>query len=172
MKQLRLFLLLSLALLPGALQAQQLPGKAPLPTPLVTGKKVFVSNAGADSGLFPHPFSGDTARAYNELYAALASDKTFSLTSSPAEADLVFEIQLMAPKGPAFGDNQGAKVKGAADPLPMFRLVVYDRPTHYILWTFTESVDVAYLQKTHDRNFDDGIAALVNDLKTVVTPAP
>jgi hypothetical protein len=166
------FVLLSfVVLLASALQAQQAPGGAPVPAPLLTGRSVFVSNAGADSGLFPHPFSGDTSRPYNALYAALAADGTFSLKSSPAEADLVFEIQLMAPKGPAFGDNQGAKIKGAADPLPMFRLVIYDRPTHYILWTFTELVDIAYLQKTHDRNFDDGIAALVRDLKAVVPPA-
>ena len=171
MMQLRSTLLLSLLLLPGAILAQQAPSRPPVPAPLLAGKSVFVSNAGADSGLFPHPFSGDTARPYNALYTALASDGTFSLKSSPAEADLVFEIQLVAPKGPAFGDNQGAKVKGAPDPLPMFRLVIYDRPTHYILWTVTESVDVAYLQKTHDRNFDDGIAALLSDLKAVVSQA-
>jgi hypothetical protein len=162
------FALLSLALLTTVLQAQQVPGRAPVPAQLLAGKSVFISNAGADSGLFPHPFSGDTERPYDALYAALAADGTFPLKSNPAEADLVFEIQLQAPKGPAFGDNQGAKVKGAADPLPMFRLVVYDRPTHYALWTFTELVDVAYLQKTHDRNFDDGIDALVHDLKNVL----
>jgi hypothetical protein len=163
------FALLPLVLLATVLQAQQVPGRGPVPAPLLAGKSVFVSNAGADSGLFPHPFSGDTERPYDALYAALAADRTFPLKSSPAEADLVFEIQLVAPKGPAFGDNQGAKVKGAADPLPMFRLVVYDRPTHYVLWTFTELVDIAYLQKTHDRNFDDGIAALVLDLKNLLS---
>ncbi|MGD0444845.1 MAG: hypothetical protein ABSA39_13005, partial [Edaphobacter sp.] len=37
---------------------------APVPPQLLNAKKVFISNAGADSGLFPHPFSGDPDRAY------------------------------------------------------------------------------------------------------------
>ena len=32
--------------------------EAPVPSAISTAKKVFISNAGADSGLFPHPFSG------------------------------------------------------------------------------------------------------------------
>ena len=35
---------------------------APVPSLLLSAKKVFISNAGADSGLFPHPFSGDPDR--------------------------------------------------------------------------------------------------------------
>jgi hypothetical protein len=51
----------------------------------------------------------------------------------------------------------------------MFRLVIFDRKTHYILWTFTESIAPAYFQKIHDRNFDDALAALVSDLKNLTT---
>jgi hypothetical protein len=40
---------------------------APVPPLLLSAKKVFISNAGADSGLFPHPFAGDPDRAYNEF---------------------------------------------------------------------------------------------------------
>ena len=46
---------------------------APVPSLLLSAKKVFISNAGADSGLFPHPFSGDPDRAYNEFYANVES---------------------------------------------------------------------------------------------------
>jgi len=77
----------------------------------------------------------------------------------------VLELQLSAPNGPANADKQ----KDASDPLPMFRLVIWDRKTHYVLWALTESIDRAALQKTHDRNFDDAIAALVKDLKKVVS---
>ncbi len=45
----------------------------------------------------------------------------------------------------------------------MFRLVIYDRPTHYVLWALTESIAPATLQKTHDHNFDEALAALVVD---------
>ena len=43
----------------------------------------------------------------------------------------------------------------------MLRLVIYDRPTHYVLWALTESIDPAALQKTHDHNFDEAVANLV-----------
>jgi hypothetical protein len=33
----------------------------------------------------------------------------------------------------------------------------------------TEAIEAANLQKTHDRNFDEAIAALVTDLKTLVS---
>jgi hypothetical protein len=52
----------------------------------------------------------------------------------------------------------------------MFRLVVWDRKTHYVLWALTQSIEQANLQKTHDRNFDDALAQLVKDLEAVVSP--
>jgi hypothetical protein len=132
---------------------------APVPPQLLNAKTVFISNAGADSGLFPHPFTGDPDRAYNEFYAGVVSWGRYQLAASPAEADLVFELQLMAPNGPSNAD----KAKGASDPLPMLRLVIYDRPTHYVLWALTESIAPATLQKTHDHNFDEAVANLVLD---------
>jgi len=142
--------------------AQQ-PSVAPVPPLLNRAKSVFISNAGSDSGLFPHPFSGDSDRGYNQFYAAVQSMGRFNLVDNPADADLVLELRLHAPSGPANAD----KSKGASDPLPMFRLVVWDRRTHYILWAVTESIGQANLQKTHDRNFDDALADLVQGLKKV-----
>ena len=54
----------------------------------------------------------------------------------------------------------------------MARLVVYDRPTHYILWADTQLIDVALKQKTHDVNFDRALDRLLIDLKSVVSPNP
>jgi hypothetical protein len=39
--------------------------------------------------------------------------------------------------------------------------VVYDRRTHYVLWVFTQSIEIALLQKTHDRNFDEALTAIL-----------
>jgi hypothetical protein len=144
------------------------PAIAPVPEVLYTAKKVFISNAGADSGLFPHPFSGDPDRAYNEFYANVVSWGRYQLVSSPAEADLVFELRLMAPNGPSNADKQ----KGASDPLPMLRLVIYDRPTHYVLWALTESIAPATLQKTHDHNLDEAVAQLVLDTGRLTKSLP
>lgn len=141
---------------------------APVPSAILAAKTIFVSNAGADSGLFPSPFSGNTSRGYNQLYAALKASGQFELVSDPGEADLVLELQLIAPNGP----SEANKAKGASEPLPMFRLVVYDRKTHYALWTLTRSIEIAYLQKTHDRNFDDALSALLLDFETLAGKAP
>src|SRR5580700_2925026 len=140
---------------------------APVPPALLNAKTVFISNAGADSGLFPHPFSGDPDRPYNQFYTAMQSWGRYQLVADPSEADIVFELQLIAPPGPTSGN----KVNGASDPVPMFRLVIYDRKTHYVLWALTESITVAFLQKTHDNNFDQALLAILLDLKRV-TGAP
>jgi hypothetical protein len=141
---------------------------APVPPALMSAKKIFISNAGADSGLFPHPFSGDPDRAFNQFYADVLSWGRYQLVASPVEADLVFELQLSAPSGPSNAD----KSKGASDPLPMFRLVIYDRPTHYALWALTESIAPAEKQKTHDHNFDEALASLVLDAGRLTKSLP
>jgi hypothetical protein len=138
-------------------------GPGPVPLAILNAKKIFVSNAGADSGLFPSPFSGDPDRGYNQLYAGLKAFGQFELVTDPSDADLVLEIQLTAPNGP----TNGSKVNGASDPVPMLRMVVYDRRTHFILWTFTHSIEVAFLQKTHDRNFDDALAAILTGFEAL-----
>lgn len=88
--------------------------------------------------------------------------------ADPANADLVLELQLTAPNGPSNPNKQS----GASDPLPMLRLVVYDRKTHYVLWAFTESIEIAFLQKTHDRNFDDALTAVLVDFETLTGKPP
>ena len=132
--------------------------RGPVPAPIAAAHSVFVSNAGADSGLFPQPFSGDPDRAYDDFYGTLKASGAFALAQDPSEADLVLELRLLAPYGPTNANKQN----GTADPRPMFRLVVYDRRTHYALWTVTQSVEIAFRQATHDRNFDTALAQVTN----------
>jgi hypothetical protein len=141
---------------------------APVPPAILAAKKIFISNAGGDSGLFPSPFSGDPNRAYNQFYAALKATGYYDLVTDPAQADLVLELQLTAPNGP----TRGSKVNGASDPVPMIRMVVYDRATHYVLWAFTQSIEIAFLQKTHDRNFDDAVAAILTEFEALSGKGP
>ena len=129
----------------------------PVPPALSLAKTIFVSNAGSDSGLFPEPFTGDPNRTYSEFYYLLHATGAFELVSDPAQADIVVELRLTAPYGPIRYD----KSSGTADPLPMFRLVVYDRKTHYILWTENQSIDSALTQKNHDRNFDEALRSIL-----------
>jgi hypothetical protein len=174
--RMRFLRFMSAALLLAVQAAAQAPSQspppmplAPVPTPLLSAKKVFISNAGADSGLFPHPFSGDPDRPYNEFFAAIQAWGRYQIVTDPSDADLVFELRLTAPYGPSNPNKQN----GAADPLPMFRLVILDRKTHYVLWALTESIEFAFLQKTHDNNFDAALANLTLDLRRLTSaPAP
>ena len=155
-----LLMLCAVAASPAASRAQDNgagTGLGPVPPGIHAAHKIFVSNAGADSGLFPSPFSGDPDRAYNQLYAGLKAWGQYQLVSGPAQADLVLEIQVTAPNGP----TNGSKQNGASDPVPMMRLVIYDENTHFVLWTITRSIQVALLQKTHDRNFDDALTSIL-----------
>ena len=152
-----------------SMQAQQSTYTQPGPVPpaITSARTLFVSNAGADSGLFPEPFSGDPNRAYTEFYSGLKASGKYEIVGDPSEADLVLELQLTAPNGP----SKGSKVNGASDPVPMLRLVVYDRKTHYVLWAMTESIEIAFRQKTHD-NFDEAIAAIVADFEGISGKLP
>jgi hypothetical protein len=157
------------ALLTAASALAQLPAatpEAPVPQALRTASKIFVSNAGGDSGLFPSPFSGDSSRGYNQLYAGLKANGQYDLVGDPSEADLVLELQITSPSG-STRSMEVNKVNGASDPVPMFRLVIYDRKTHYVLWAFTQSIEIAYKQKTHDRNFDDALTAILLEFESL-----
>ena len=73
----------------------------PVPAAILAAKTIFVSNAGSDSGLFPEPFTGDQDRLYTEFAAALKATRSYVLASDPSQADLVLELRLTAPNGPA-----------------------------------------------------------------------
>lgn len=137
-----------------------------VPSQLKSGRTVFLSNAGADAGLFPHPFSGTQDRAYGYVYTALQKDGRFTLVGTPQEADLVFELKLDAPAGSISGNKQ----QGTEDALPTFRLTIIERQSHYTLWTLAQTVYKANLQKTHDKNFDDALDLLLTELKAVAKP--
>jgi len=152
------------ALLSATLAMAQKPAPlapAPIPPAIAAAKKIFVSNAGADSGLFPSPFSGNPDRSYFQFYSSLKETGLYEVVSDPAEADLVLELQLIAPNGP----TNVNKAYGASDPLPMFRLTIYDRKTRFVLWTLTESIQAAVGQKNHDRTFDDALMAILMDFE-------
>jgi hypothetical protein len=149
-------------------QMPDYPQPRPLPLALATANTVFVSNAGSDSGLCPELFSGDPDRAYTEFYTALKATGDFTLLPDPAHADLVLELRLFAPYGPTSPNKQN----GTADPRPMFRLVVYDGKSHYILWTVTSSIELAFLQKTHDKNFDTALTQVLDQFLKIAGKSP
>jgi hypothetical protein len=137
-----------------------------VPTILLNAKSVFVSNGGSDAGLFPEPFTGDPNRGYFAFVKALKDAHTLDVIDDPSQADLVLEIHLSAPMGPLHMSKQ----LGSADALPFFKLTIYDRKTHFVLWTITEPIELAVLQKTHDRNFDQALQHVVDDVQALGKP--
>lgn len=133
----------------------------PVPAAIVSAHTIFISNGGSDAGLFPSPFSGDANRPYAEFYKALQADSHYQIVSDPSQADLVLELQLVAPPGP----TNPNKAQGAADPEPQFRLVIYDRKTHYVLWTLTQPIHWAVKKATHNQNFENALTQLVKDFE-------
>lgn len=128
---------------------------APVPPAIRAAKTIFISNAGADSFLFPVPFSGTPTRGYDEFYGSLKASEAYTLVDDPSKADLVLELSLTV-------QNPG-KVRvasSALDPLPMFRLVIVDGRSHYILWTITQTIAWDVGQKRHDRDFDTAVGYL------------
>jgi hypothetical protein len=148
----------------GQNQKESLP--APLPAHIFTASKVFVSNAGGDT---LDDYSGGPDRAYNQLYTALKSWGRYELVGAPADAELVFEISFVAPTVPEHVSGRTGIPPLSSKPVkdPQFRLAILDLKTHVLLWTFTEHVQPALLQGNRDKNFDQAMAALVNDIRNV-----
>src|ERR1700683_1783408 len=128
----------------GQQPAQPAAAAAPVPAQIISAHKVFISNAGADvpaRAIFNR--AGDPEEAYNGFYSSMQSWGKYELVSTPADADLVFELRFTAP---AYG--------------PEFDLTILDAKTHFLLWTMTQPVNGAFRKETWLKNFDDGLHAL------------
>ena len=139
---------------------------APVPAEMLAARKVFISNVGRGCSPFGRPeFTGGPERPYNQFYAAMKSWGRYEVASSPAAADLDFEISLSCP---AAGANvfKGQSYSTIYD--PQLRLVILDVKTHTALWAITEHVRPALFQANHDKSFDRAMAALVEDLKGLI----
>jgi len=56
---------------------------APVPTPLVDGKKAFISYELGDVTAFPDAYSGGPERAYGEFYSAMKRWGRYDLVADP-----------------------------------------------------------------------------------------
>ncbi len=149
-----------------AVSAQQSKETAPAPVPAQIGaaQKIFISNAGGaslETVIDETVFNGGPDRPYNEFYAAMKSWGRYEVVSSPADADLVFEISW------ALTDT-GLRLPV----LGQLRLVIIDPKTHITLWNLTEYVRGALLLGNRDKNFDQAMNTIVARLKALTVPPP
>ncbi len=136
----------------GTLAGQQAsdPPAAPIPAAILTAKKVFISNASGETlaGV------GLQDLTYNEFYSEIKSSGRYDLGSSPADADLVFEIRYAAEVG-----------QGGPFYTFYFRVSVLDPKTRVILWAFCEHFPHSTKKLKGRALFDQTMSKVVNDLK-------
>jgi len=98
-------------------------------------------------------FTGGPDRAYNTLYALLQQSNRYQLVSTPAQADLIFEIRAIAPSV-STGDLVGYN--------PQLILSILDPKTSTALWTTSDNVRALGTQKRRDQGFDQSVAVLLD----------
>ncbi|HEV2469860.1 MAG TPA: hypothetical protein VGS78_11745 [Candidatus Sulfotelmatobacter sp.] len=150
-----------------AVQKQTAPG--PLPAQIASARKVFIANGGENQPFSEdYLFSGGSERAYDDLYGAMKSWGKYELVGSPADADLLVEIELQCPKaGPMITPN----FRGEYPYDPQFRLTIRDAKTNAVLWSVYEHVEWAILRGNRDKNFDMAMSRLVSDVQGLAVRA-
>lgn len=130
---------------------------APVPAQIITGKKIFISNAQGESSAV----TAAPNQTYNEFYAAMKEWGRYELVVTPAEAELIFEIRFSVSQGPM----RVSLGNGMSPQEPQVRLVIFDPRTHVVLWAFTELVKQAALTANERKNFKLTLDKVVNDVK-------
>ena len=126
--------------------------QAPVPTPLLNGKKAFISYELGDVTAFPEAYSGGPERAYAEFYAAMKTWGRYDLVADPKDADVVFAVRFSDPAGT----------------VPQIRIGVTDARSKIVLWGFVEQVDFKFRKKNRDLAFTDSVKLLVTDIQTLI----
>lgn len=129
--------------------------QAPVPSPLLKGKKAFISYELGDVTAFPDAYSGGPERAYGEFYSAMKSWGRYDLVADPNDADVVFAVRFVDPVGV----------------VPQIRVGIMDAKTHVALWGFVEQVDFKFRKKNRDLAFTDSVKLLVTDIQTLLGQA-
>jgi hypothetical protein len=138
------------------------PAGAPIPSQIAAAHKVFISNGGADvNAQAAFKRAGEPEEAYNHFYMAMQSWGRYELVTSPADADLVFELRFTSPM---YMNGNLAIYQ------PQFGLRVLDAKTHFLLWNVAEPVEGAFRKDTWLKNFGHGLDALMDDLRRLSTP--
>ena len=131
-----------------------------MPAQVLNGKKVFIANAGEENlSLLPigSVLSGSADRVYNQFFGAVQTLGRYELVSAPTDTDLIFEI--------GFTSNGGQLPE-----IGHLRLSIRDPKTNVLLWTFVEYAQTAVRKGNRDKNLDQAMRVIVNELMNLVSP--
>ena len=135
---------------------------APVPPQILSAKKVFISNVPGERFYYPRNAEDDPYRPYNQFYASMKSWGYYELVTAPADADLIFEIKL---SGRPVLTN--ATIQAPVHEVYL-EAIVRDPKTQVVLWWLTEHLQGANRVATGEKNYNQAMAELVNDVKKLV----
>src|SRR4051812_38888940 len=141
---------------------------APVPSIIGTAQRVFISNAGSDSyqagGYFRREgYTGGPNRFYNQFYEAMKTWGRFTLTDSPTNAEVVYEVRFADP-----AVDQTSHDAGNYRYDPQLDLNLLDPQTRVVLWSLTEHIAPALTVGGANKNFDSAVARIVTRVKGLV----
>src|SRR5882724_5303936 len=113
---------------------------APVPSKISDSRKIFLSRPVNDSDFFEQQAPD---QFYSQCSTAMKSLGKYQPTTTPAEADLIFEPSV-------YGNR--------------VRLTIRDAKTRHVLWAFTQPVKIAFLNSNAKKNYIAAIGLLMDDL--------
>ena len=134
---------------------------APVPSPILTAKKVFVANGGEVRNFSGNmDLHGDPNQAYDKFYAAMKTWGKYALVSAPSDSDLVLQISVDLF---TVGDLS----------YHVLTLEIVDSPTRIRIWKLSERVKFAggrNASENENKYLDESIKKVLNDLKALSQP--
>ncbi len=130
---------------------------APVPSVILNAKKVFIANTTGEMALPP----GDPDQTYNEFYAAMKSWGRYELVNSPADADMVLQVQFASAYILQASTQWGTDYE--------LRLRIVDSKSGIVLWAFTESISQSSNKTKAQAYFEQALMRLVDDLKNLAS---
>jgi hypothetical protein len=144
---------------------------------VTSAKKIFLSNAGADTEFIRNSTAGASG-SYDELYAALKQWGYFQLVDSPTQADIIFEIRSTETQDfREEYDPNPSNVSHTQDILgaqhPILTLSIFNASTRSPIWKIVSPAGFAGSKNKGRIAFTQSIATLTDKIKALVAvPAP
>lgn len=148
-----LLLLLAALALTTTTHAQS-PSTIPVPTQFASAQSAFLGCAGAPALGYKEKVGANII--YESMYRALAAQKQYQLTATPASAELTMEVTIVLTTTGVSSDSSNAA---------SLQLTIRDQKTHSILWVLDEPVQGAFREKSFQHNVDNATAQIIDDLK-------
>lgn len=159
-----ILVVLSLSLFSAAKNRKDVP-LAPLPSPILGAKKVFLTNGGGSN------------LAYDALYSAMQKWGKYEIVGSPEAADVVIELAYRV-------EDHGTRVWSSTNTYtgqtqvhsrelidPQLVLTIYDGKTRQSLWSTTDHRRLARREKNREKETINSAERLVEMLKERVETA-